>query len=52
MQLLASAVEECKTKLLEAEALAACRYIQLWVRRLLAKVRYVDGLTKRGNVPY
>jgi hypothetical protein len=39
VQLLTSAIHECKTKLLEAEALAACRYIQLWTRRLLAKVR-------------
>ncbi|EGZ30521.1 hypothetical protein PHYSODRAFT_471815 [Phytophthora sojae] len=46
VQLLASAVEECKTKLLEAEALAACRYIQLWVRRLLAKRGFYTKVIK------
>ncbi|KAG7392249.1 hypothetical protein PHYPSEUDO_001353 [Phytophthora pseudosyringae] len=39
VQLLTAAIEDSKTKLMSAEALAACRYIQLWTRRLLAKVR-------------
>ncbi|CEG37200.1 uncharacterized protein PHALS_04645 [Plasmopara halstedii] len=37
VQLLAAAIKECKSKMLNAEALAACRFIQLWTRQLLAK---------------
>lgn len=37
VQLLTSAIEDCKSKILSTEALAACKYIQLWMRRLLAK---------------
>ncbi|KAF1794413.1 hypothetical protein GQ600_10551 [Phytophthora cactorum] len=47
VQLLAAAIKQCKTKLLSAEALAACRYIQLWTRRLLAKVRYISLTQER-----
>ncbi|ETI34433.1 hypothetical protein F441_18896 [Phytophthora nicotianae CJ01A1] len=46
VQLLTSAIEECKTKLLRAEALAACRYIQLWTRRLLAKRGFYTKVIK------
>ncbi|KAG6611545.1 Pyruvate ferredoxin/flavodoxin oxidoreductase, beta subunit [Phytophthora cinnamomi] len=46
VQLLTAAVEECKTKLLDAEAVAACRYIQLWTRRLLAKRGFYTKVIK------
>ncbi|EEY63958.1 uncharacterized protein PITG_02469 [Phytophthora infestans T30-4] len=46
VQLLTSAIEECKTKLLRAEALAACRYIQLWTRKLLAKRGFYTKVIK------
>ncbi|KAL4128089.1 hypothetical protein KRP22_008989 [Phytophthora ramorum] len=46
VDLLSAAMEECKTKLLNAEALAACRYIQLWTRRLLAKRGFYTKLIK------
>ncbi|KAE9027417.1 hypothetical protein PR003_g10971 [Phytophthora rubi] len=46
VQLLASAVDECKTKLLDGEAVAACRYIQLWTRRLLAKRGFYTKVIK------
>ncbi|KAG2787014.1 hypothetical protein JG687_00003245 [Phytophthora cactorum] len=46
VQLLAAAIKQCKTKLLSAETLAACRYIQLWTRRLLAKRGFYTKVTK------
>ncbi|RLN52973.1 hypothetical protein BBJ28_00017459 [Nothophytophthora sp. Chile5] len=54
--LLASAIEDCKRKLLNAEALAACRYIQIWTRKQLAKRGFYTKVLKltahhRGLVP-
>ncbi|OWY99246.1 hypothetical protein PHMEG_00029783, partial [Phytophthora megakarya] len=49
VQLLQKAIDESKTKMLSAEAIAACRYIQLWTRRLLAKRGFY---TKVINLSY
>ncbi|KAG1711835.1 hypothetical protein DVH05_009077 [Phytophthora capsici] len=46
VQLLTAAIEECKAKLQNAETLAACRYIQLWTRRILAKRGFYTKLIK------
>lgn len=46
VQLLTTAIQDCKARLLEAETLSACRYIQLWTRRLLAKRGFYTKVLK------